>query len=285
MSPPLNLDVALVESLQRAIQRGRSVSSVDRLESPTIAGLLEYHCLRTIYPAFDLRLSQTIRNSVQARALEAIGFLDHAEPLTTWRSTATRTLAVQNVEFAALPIDESLLGNVEWESFFGRFERSVRSVGFSPKSALEFHSAFKEMAENSIVHSQARIPCLMGYAVLEGNAQFTVADVGIGVKASLAQNPLYAQLSSDVEAIQHALKLGVTSGVGGAGGYGFQSVFKALAEQWGELRFRSGNGCIAMDGTAIDADHCTRSFPPPLPGFQVSVCCRLAPPARNSSQF
>ena len=37
------------------------------------------------------------------------------------------------------------------------------------------------------------------------------------------------------------------------GGSGFNNVFKALAAISGTLRFRSGEGCVTMDGTGFEA--------------------------------
>ena len=63
---------------------------------------------------------------------------------------------------------------------------------------------------------------------------------------------------------------------GNGGGFGFHQVFKSLAAQWGQLRFRSGEGCIRMDGTGLDADRGEERDLPYLGGFQVAVCCRAA---------
>jgi hypothetical protein len=179
----------------------------------------------------------------------------------------------RTAEFRLLPLGDEVAADVQWQSFLARFERSATEVGFAKVIATRLMSAFAEMCENSVIHSRSQLTPLAGYVVSDGTAQFTVVDVGIGVKASLAQNPLYVDLANDVDAIERAMHTGVTSQQG-SGGFGFQSVFKALAEQWGQLRFRSGNGCISLDGTDIDVDKCRRSRPLPLLGFQVSVCCR-----------
>jgi hypothetical protein len=60
------------------------------------------------------------------------------------------------------------------------------------------------------------------------------------------------------------------------GGFGFRRVFKGLAAMWGTLRFRSGEGCVTMDGTDCDADRGEEVFVVNRPGFQVTICCRLS---------
>jgi hypothetical protein len=160
-----------------------------------------------------------------------------------------------------------------WENYLHRFERSAKAAGFKVDSALNLQSALHEMATNAVIHSRASVPALVGYAVTESRAMFSVVDVGQGIVASLTSNPKYAHFTEPVEAIQKALQTGVTCRVDDSGGFGFSTVFKALAEAWGQLRFRSGNGCVTMDGIDLDVDKSVRHFPPPLPGFQVSVCC------------
>lgn len=282
---PNHLNVSFVESVQRAIARGKSVDAVHQLATATLPGLLEYTCLRRCFHDAVPVLPEAIHRSVLGRALAEIEPDAASAPAVVLRSTASKTIQVQQVEFAYLPTSGFPLGNVEWENFLQRFERSAKSVGFNEKSAMELLSAFGEISENAILHSQSTMPPIMGYAVKEGEVLFSVADLGIGVRASLGKNPRYADLPNDIDAIQLAIQTGVTSDVTGSGGYGFHSVFKSLAEQWGELRLRSGNGCIAMDGTGVDADDCRRSYPPALKGFQVSVCCRMTPPSEKTSAF
>lgn len=278
------LNVNFAESVQRALTRGKSVDAVQQLTSATLPGLLEYTCLRRCFPKDVPSLPEAIHRSAIGRALAEIEPDSTGPASIALRSTANKTLQVQAVEFAYLPTNASL-GQVPWEIFLQRFERSAQSVGFSQKSARELLSAFGEISENAILHSQSATPPILGYSVSAGVALFSVVDIGIGIRASLQSNPRYAELPNDIDAIQLALQTGVTSDVTGSGGYGFHSVFKSLAEQWGELRFRSGNGCIAMDGTGVDADDCRRTYPPALRGFQVSICCRLQPPAEKISAF
>lgn len=267
------LNVELVQSLQRAADRGRPVDSLAGVTSATLAGLLEYGCLRQRFPDRFPQSPGAVGSTPLARALlqvaSPLGLRVHGTPQRT-----VRTVDARSAEFRLLPPLDAFDHDIQWENYLTRFERSALSVGFSRSVAAKLQSAFAEMCENAVLHARSPTTPLAGYVVAEATAQFTVVDVGIGVRASLAQNPLHADLASDVDAIGRALQTGVTCRHQSHGGFGFQSVFKALAEPWGQLRFRSGNGCLSMDGTGIDADSCRRSRPLPLPGFQVSVCCR-----------
>jgi hypothetical protein len=168
---------------------------------------------------------------------------------------------------------EAELLTTEWENYCGRFERAAWAQDFNRDSAANLQSALNEMASNAVIHAFAPVAALIGYEVHDGMAAFSVADVGMGVLRSLRSVTKFQHLRRDVEAIHAALHTGVTRLP--TGGFGFNSVFKALAKQWGQLRFRGGTGCVAMSGLDVDVDGATYSFPPQLSGFQVSVCCRV----------
>jgi hypothetical protein len=120
---------------------------------------------------------------------------------------------------------------------------------------------------------------LVGYAVEESMAVFSVADVGIGILTSLRSHPAYERIHLHKDAIRAALHDGTSRFGPNTRGLGFRQIFKALAAQWGYLRFRSGNGCVTLNGQALDADQGEETFPPDLPGFQVTVCCRTVAPS------
>jgi len=190
----------------------------------------------------------------------------------------SRRLDPQPAEFLVLQ-GEHDLAREEWDHFAGRFEASARSVGFSFNAAAKLQAALYEMAENAVIHAEAPA-ILVGYDASPGKALFCVADVGIGVLASLRKNPAFGHLKMHNEAIRAALQDGATSRrpEEGGGGFGFRQVFTSLADHWGTLRFRSGGGCITMEGTDIDATQGNVTHPPPLPGFQATICCRTSPP-------
>ena len=187
-----------------------------------------------------------------------------------------------SAEFLVLPPGGDLASD-EWNLFAGRFEASTRHVGFSFDAAARLQLALYAMAENALIHADAPA-ILVGYNASPGKAEFCIVDVGIGVLASLRKNPVFRGLTLHSDAIRAALQNGVTSLTSeqGGGGFGFRDVFNSLRDQWGRLRFRSGEGCITMDGTCCDANEGEVKHPPFLPGFQVTICCRIkAPDARH----
>ena len=273
------LTVALVEEIHRAVLLGKPVKDVvGRLKGVTLPGLLEYGCLRWARRDGSVPpLPQAITASDLGRALNAVPSPLGLGSQGPQKRPACR-LDPQPAEFLVVRGKDDLAGD-EWNHFAGRFEASARSVGFSFHTAARLQLALYAMVENAVIHAEAPA-ILVGYDASPGTALFCVADVGIGVLASLRRNPAFSGLKLHNEAIRAALQDGTTSLLleEGGGGFGFRDVFNSLVEQWGSLRFRSGEGCITMDGTDCDADRGGVTHPPPLPGFQVTVCCRTRAP-------
>ena len=186
--------------------------------------------------------------------------------------SCVRDIGPRSVEFHVLYSAEDLKQE-EWQLLQARFVRSAQSVGLSRQAADLLGAALNEMGENAVLHANSPVSALVGYSANQGRAEFCVADVGIGVLASLRTCSEYGGLTRDIQALRAALQNGASRFGPGEGGYGFHQVFKALSSHWGELRFRSGRGCIEMNGQNLESDIGQEYFPPALPGFQVYVAC------------
>lgn len=274
------LSVGLVQEIHRAILSGRPVGgTVAGLRRASLPAILEYGCLRrSLGSPLVPDLPATITSSPLGLALKEvrseIGLRTAGPEKLPSRDTNRRP-----VEFYTIQDTEDVQDR-RWEEFLIRFEFSAKGVGFVPKVAAGLQGALHEMAVNAVTHAKADVPALAGYEVRDGVALFCVVDVGIGVLASLWNNPDYRHLSRHNEALRLALQDGVSGVVGTERrGFGFRQVFKSLAAQWGHLRFRSGEAYVQMDGTGLDADQAQVRFSPTLPGFQVTVCCRTSPRA------
>lgn len=269
-----HLTVELVEALQMMLMKGKAISHVvEKVRSATLPAMLEYGCLRfalgnSVPPLPNTVTAQDVWQPLRSISSE-LG-LSASGP----RQSSIHDVSPRPMEFTTL-VDEIDTTQTAWENFLQRFERSTKAAGFSTDTALNLQSALHEMAVNAVTHGRSPVPSLVGYAVAGTRAAFSVVDVGEGVAGTLARNPRYSHLTQPVDAIQKALQTGVTCRVDNDGGFGFGAIFKAVAEAWGQLRFRSGNGCITLDGTDLNVDKSVRRFPPPLPGFQVSVSCNL----------
>lgn len=267
------LTAQLVEELQYLLPDvDRIADVVGGLQQATLAGLMEYGCLRWANGDGLPPLPPAITRSELGIALEevrsALGLRVSGPP-----KSPLRRADVQPAEFQVIETEADLL-SPDWEQFVLRYDRSTRNAGFSIASASQLQAALCEMADNAVLHSDAPVAALAGYRVMEGVSQFCVADVGIGVLRSLTGCPDYRHLHIHNDAIKLALKDGTSRRGIRRGGFGFRRVFKAIASQWGALRFRSGEGCVSMDGCELDCDRGIESYPPFLPGFQVFVCCK-----------
>jgi hypothetical protein len=266
------LTARVVEEIQRAAADGRPVSAfISALHEATLAGLVEYGCLRRSVKGLP-PLPPSIASSALGKALtEVVSEIGlRASGVTTAISVSHQP---REVEFVTVK-SESQLTSHPMKMFFMRFTQASKAANFPTKTANELQAAFMEMIDNAICHASSPIPVLAGYYVRPTISQFVVADVGRGVRDTLRENPKFSEIKNDAEAIQLALHDGV-SRFEDRGGFGFLPIFKALAEAWGVLRFRSQEGCWTVDGQQVDADYGVRHFPPALPGFQVSVTCCL----------
>jgi len=278
------LTVELVEKLHTAFKKEKPVASfVEQLQAATLPGLVEYGCLRFAFPNQFPPVPRTVADSRLGKGLSDVRSELGIRQDGPQRGPV-KSLQPSPVEFYVLE-NEADADSTEWNNFCHRFELGAKRSGFSDKTAINLQFALHEMASNAVIHSDATTAALIGYEIRSGNALFSVVDVGIGVLASLKTSEAYQNLSRPVDAIQQAMRPGVSRL--GRGGLGFAQVFKAVTNDWGELRFRSGNGCIEMDGTGLDHsfDDVKRSYPPALPGFQVSMCCRTESPASNETVF
>lgn len=264
-----------VEQLQQAAEAGRPTSEfLARLEGATLAGLLEYGCARWHCRSLP-PLPSALTNSTAGMSLQKIRS-GLGVRSTGDQKLPSRSLFPEVYEFFALEGEDPTTLRA-WNEFLLRFRQSAKSIGFSHNQAQGIAAAFGEMADNATIHSRSPIGTLVGYSALNGAATFCVADVGIGVLGSLRECKEFVSLRSHTEALRTALQDGATCRGNGNGGFGFRQIFKSLTNLWGTLRFRSGEGCLTMDGTGLDANLGTQDFVVHRPGFQVTICCRTGP--------
>lgn len=139
--------------------------------------------------------------------------------------------------------------------------RAIESVG----------TMIDEICRNVIQHGDPAGGVAAVAPLPDGRFELAVADVGIGIHASLAQNPDYAHID-DPQALQTALEPGATGEPGRGRGMGLFLTRLVIAENGGTLILRSGSAqVIASPGTIL-------STPAPwLPG--TLVIARVRPNA------
>lgn len=166
-----------------------------------------------------------------------------------------------------------------WTQRLHNLLRELIVNGFPSSLARGLTGGVAEMVDNIWQHAGTPAPGLLVYRVCRRKFAFSVADIGVGILASLRKNPQYRWLDSSMDAIGQAMRPGVSACNGG--GMGFPSLFHAIADLWGNARLRSGEASLLIDRTheqrTID-----RTYLPFLPGLHVSVRCALDPtPART----
>lgn len=159
-----------------------------------------------------------------------------------------------------------------WVAFLYSFRAALRRNGFSKQLSLALAGALAEIVDNVWEHSESPLPGLVAFTVENQRLTLIVADLGIGILESLRSNPQYSHLSTSMEALELAIKPGVSRFENAKRGYGFRTILHSLAELWGIVRIRSGRGSLTLDRTD-EKRRRLKKFHPPLPGLQIAITC------------
>jgi hypothetical protein len=139
----------------------------------------------------------------------------------------------------------------QWYQWASHAENAAVASGLARGLVSELMGALGELQENVYQHSGRPETGLVAYATVNGTFEFVVADAGVGVLASLRENPEFAQLADSGNALRVAVSDGASRrGRAGGRGYGIGQLFRALAHDSAELRFRSGDHALRLWGDA-----------------------------------
>lgn len=142
-------------------------------------------------------------------------------------------------------------GNLLWDQWAKHAENAAVAVGLPKGLAAGLIGALGELQDNVFEHSGRPESGLIAYGAREGAFEFVVADAGRGVLASLRDNPEFVQLADSGEALRVAVSDGVSRHAHSMGhGYGIGQLFRALAHDAAQLRFRSGDHVLRLWGHA-----------------------------------
>ena len=106
-----------------------------------------------------------------------------------------------------------------------------------------------ELVDNFAQHSGKKLAALaLQYYPRLGALRISIADCGIGIRASLSENPKHRWLENEPHHISalEALKLGVSRKPRGQGGVGFLDVLDGIDELGGLLRLATGDEYITI---------------------------------------
>jgi hypothetical protein len=187
---------------------------------------------------------------------------------------ANGTVRGNSIVLTALPQNSG----TRWLDSIRSFQTDLKHHGFSHTLAGSLTGAAGEIIDNVFQHSQTDLPGLFGYQLSRRRVTFCVADLGVGVLKSLRQNPQHRCLKTSMDALKTAIAPGVSRF--DAGGYGFSTLLRSVAELWGKTRLRSGEAVLVFDRETEERRK-IHSYLPPFLGMQVSAICRLDPPKKS----
>jgi hypothetical protein len=170
-----------------------------------------------------------------------------------------------------------------WQQWASHAENAAVSAGLARSLVSSLIGALGELQENVYQHSGRPETGLVAYAATNEAFEFVIADAGMGVLASLQQNPEFVHLKDAGEALRVAVSDGASRhGRASGRGYGIGQLFRALAHDAAELRFRSGDHALRLWGNAPSlSGHFNVAQKARLDGLIVTVRC--APRRRNDA--
>ena len=164
--------------------------------------------------------------------------------------------------------------------FLMKAKRAGRDVSGLPATvAGQLVAAMHELENNIHEHADAPETGILAYKAEPGAFEFVVADRGIGILRSLRRSTAHAALADEGRALETALADGVSRhGPGSNHGHGFRPIFIGLMNLHGELRFRSGDHAITMDGASPTPVTSKITQKAPIDGFFSCVRCHAKQP-------
>jgi anti-sigma regulatory factor (Ser/Thr protein kinase) len=170
-----------------------------------------------------------------------------------------------------------------WDQWAKHAENAAVAAGLSRGLVGGLMGALGELQDNVFEHSGRPNSGIIAYAAGDGAFEFVVADAGRGVLASLRENPEFASLEESGAALRVAVSDGASRHVRRTGhGYGIGQLFRALAHDAAELRFRSGDHALRLWGDAPSltgqVELAQKAW---LDGLSITVRCAPGAPSRR----
>lgn len=111
------------------------------------------------------------------------------------------------------------------------------------------HLSLNELMTNTFDHSQTQMGCFVcAQAYKErGNVSICLTDFGRGILKSLSSSPKYGHLNNSIEAIELAIKEGVSSRINRAAGLGLTHIHRFLKVNEGQIHIISGDGWVSWN--------------------------------------
>ena len=173
--------------------------------------------------------------------------------------------------------DPNVGEQAQWIAFCRRAQEAAE-MSLPKPIAQGLIGAMREIEENIHIHSERAHDGIVGFRGTPGEFEFTIVDSGVGVLESLRSSPEYQHLNDSGIAIKTAITDGESSlrHLELGRGYGFRDLFVGLANLNSNLRFRSGNHALTIDGATPTVITSRLSQKVEITGFLVNIlCCKL----------
>ncbi|MGY4828206.1 hypothetical protein ACVNIS_06490 [Sphaerotilaceae bacterium SBD11-9] len=142
-----------------------------------------------------------------------------------------------------------------------------KAFGADKETLSSLEISLQEIMDNCFAHAEIAPGGLQGLACAQswprGNlAQIAIADAGVGVRASLAGNPLLTDQLAYENACDLATQFGVTSKPGmGHAGYGLALARQLLQANGGMLLVQSSDEWVRVSGKNVQIGRSLQSWP------------------------
>lgn len=151
---------------------------------------------------------------------------------------------------------QALIEVFDNKNIYNVYSDIVKSLTNYPDIELTVMQAlsycFYEILDNVLTHSGKTCGTAISlYSPVKSMIQILVADDGMGIQQSLAQNPVYAHLS-EAEAIEKSIQDAVTDGKGM--GFGLYSTSRLIKNAGIRLEIHSGFQILVYDGETTQID-------------------------------
>ena len=165
--------------------------------------------------------------------------------------------------------------DLRWVAFRQRAQQAAE-LSLPKAIAQGLMGAMSEIEENIHLHSQRPETGIIGFQGSPVEFELVVADSGVGILASLRTSPTYTGLDDAGTALRLALQDGTSrlSHTEPNRGHGYRNLFRNVANLNGELRFRSDDQAVTIEGVSPELVKSHLRQKTPITGFSASIICR-----------
>lgn len=250
----------------------RGVSFIDMFSS---VGVL--YCCRDLLDRHACQVQLLLDSSRACTFLPRIGFLRALDPRVTLSSAyplaqlyegeSYRGNSRMIIELTRLDSDETIKSILDHV-----VDVLTEDLYYSAHDVYDLASIFSELCHNVPEHAGSNANGLAAMQIYRGRygpfMQFVVADQGVGILATLRNNPTHAHLADDVEAIVASLQPRTSEYRDESRGNGLAFLVERVQRLKGRLHIRSGSGKVYV---RTEPNDFRRFRVAPLTGTQVSI--------------